>query len=35
MKIKDLSIYISNFKDMVQGDYLYVDKTKYIYKLFK
>ncbi len=35
MKIKDLSIYISNFKDMIQGNYLYIDKTEYIYKLFK
>jgi hypothetical protein len=31
--IKKLSVGISNFKELIQGNYIYVDKTEYIYKL--
>ncbi len=32
--LKKLPIYISSFKDMIEGNFLYIDKTKYIYDLF-
>ncbi len=35
MILKKLPIYISDFKKMIQDNYLYIDKTEYIYKLFK
>ncbi len=35
MKIKSLPIYISNFKEMIESNYLYIDKTQYIYSLLK
>jgi hypothetical protein len=31
--MKKLSIGISDFKELIQGNYIYVDKTEYIYKL--
>ncbi len=31
---KNLPIYISSFKKMIEENYLYIDKTKYIYNLF-
>ncbi|WP_146617254.1 AAA family ATPase [Candidatus Babela massiliensis] len=34
MILKKLPIYISSFKDMIEGNCLYIDKTKYIYDLF-
>jgi len=33
--MKKLPIGISDFKELIQGDYIYVDKTQYIYKLIK
>jgi hypothetical protein len=33
--MKKLSIGISDFKELIQGNYIYVDKTKYIYELIK
>jgi hypothetical protein len=33
--MKKLSVGISDFKELIQGDYIYVDKTEYIYKLIK
>jgi hypothetical protein len=33
--MKDLPIYISSFDTMRAGNYIYVDKTEYIYNLFK
>jgi hypothetical protein len=32
-EMKKLSIGISDFKELIQGNYIYVDKTEYIYKL--
>ncbi|CDK30887.1 ATP-binding protein [Candidatus Babela massiliensis] len=32
--LKKLPIYISSFKDMIEGNFLYIDKTKHIYDLF-
>ncbi len=34
MVLKNLPIYISSFKKMMDENYLYIDKTKYIYNLF-
>ena len=34
MELKKLSIYINNFKDMINNNYLYVGKTKSIYDIF-
>ena len=34
MILKELPIYISSFKDMIEGNFLYIDKTKHIYDLF-
>src|SRR4029077_11454623 len=34
-QLKQLPIYISTFSDMINGNYLYVDKTQHIYDLFK
>ncbi len=34
MILKNLPIYISSFQDMIEGNFLYIDKTKYIYDLF-
>jgi hypothetical protein len=31
--MKKLSVGISDFKELIQGNYIYVDKTQYIYKL--
>jgi hypothetical protein len=31
--MKKLSVGISDFKELIQGNYIYVDKTEYIYKL--
>ena len=31
--MKKLSIGISDFKELIEGNYIYVDKTEYIYKL--
>jgi hypothetical protein len=31
--MKKLSIGISDFKELIQGNYIYVDKTEYIYKM--
>jgi hypothetical protein len=31
--VKKLGIGISDFKELIQGNYIYVDKTEYIYKL--
>jgi hypothetical protein len=31
--MKKLSVGISDFKELIQGDYIYVDKTEYVYKL--
>jgi len=33
--MKKLSVGISDFKELIQEDYIYVDKTEYIYKLIK
>jgi len=33
--MKKLPIGISDFKELIQGDYIYVDKTEHIYKLIK
>jgi hypothetical protein len=33
--MKKLPIGISDFKELIQGNYIYVDKTKYIYELIK
>ena len=33
MKLKRLPIGIQSFHKLREGDYLYVDKTEYIYKL--
>jgi len=33
--MKKLPIGISDFKELIQGNYIYVDKTEYIYKLVK
>jgi hypothetical protein len=33
--MKDLPVYISSFDTMRAGNYIYVDKTEYIYNLFK
>ena len=35
MILKKLPIYISDFKKMIQDNYLYIDKTEHIYRLFK
>jgi hypothetical protein len=35
MKIRTLPIYVSSFEKMIQGNYLYIDKTEHIYNLFK
>ncbi|WP_044601182.1 AAA family ATPase [Candidatus Babela massiliensis] len=35
MILKKLPIYISDFNKMIQNNYLYIDKTQYIYRLFK
>jgi hypothetical protein len=31
--MKKLSVGISDFKELIQGNYIYVDKTEYVYKL--
>jgi hypothetical protein len=31
--MKKLGIRISDFKELINGNYIYVDKTEYIYKL--
>jgi hypothetical protein len=31
--IRKLSVGISDFKELIQGNYIYVDKTEYVYKL--
>jgi hypothetical protein len=31
--MKKLGIGISDFKELIEGNYIYVDKTEYIYKL--
>jgi hypothetical protein len=31
--MKKLPIGISDFKELIEGNYIYVDKTEYIYKL--
>jgi len=31
--MKRLSVGISDFKELINGNYIYVDKTEYIYKL--
>jgi hypothetical protein len=31
--MKKLGIGISDFKELIKGNYIYVDKTEYIYKL--
>jgi hypothetical protein len=33
--MKKLGIGISDFKELIEGNYIYVDKTKYIYKLIQ
>ena len=35
MKPKDLPIGIQTFKDLVEGNFVYVDKTKHLYELIK
>lgn len=32
---KKLPLYVSNFKEMIESNYLYIDKTEYIYQLVK
>ena len=33
--MKKISTSISTFKNIIESDYLYVDKTKYIYQMVK
>ena len=33
--MKELPIGVSDFKDLINGDFVYVDKTKYIYEIVK
>ncbi|NBV98593.1 MAG: AAA family ATPase, partial [Proteobacteria bacterium] len=35
MKPKDLPIGIQTFKDLIEGNFVYVDKTKHLYELIK
>ncbi len=35
MITKSLPLYVSNFNEMITGNYVYVDKTEYIYPLVK
>ena len=34
-KPKDLPIGIQTFKDLIEGNFVYVDKTKHLYELIK
>ncbi len=33
--MKDLPIGISTFRDIIEGNFLYIDKTKYIYDMIR
>lgn len=33
--MKDLTSYVYNFEELIQGNFLYVDKTKYIWQLIR
>ncbi len=33
--MKEISTSISTFKNIIEGGYIYVDKTKYIYEMVK
>ncbi len=33
--MKDLPIGISTFRDIIEGNFLYIDKTRYIYELIR
>ncbi|MDI3517334.1 MAG: hypothetical protein PWP37_1095, partial [Thermotogota bacterium] len=33
--MKNLPVGLQNFKDLIEGDYVYVDKTKWIHELVR
>ena len=33
--MKDLTSYVYNFEELIQGNFLYVDKTEYIWQLVR
>ena len=33
--MKDLTTFVYNFEDLIKGNYLYVDKTEYVWKLIR
>ena len=34
-RMKDLTSYVYSFEEMIQGNFLYVDKTEYIWQLIR
>lgn len=34
-KMKDLPLGVNDYKDLIKGNFIYVDKTKYLYELTK